>query len=1105
MPAIRTTHNERESPILTPINEAMNVPLAQHPSSQLTSMNGFAGSVVHYSHPIEMEGTMAATDEQNDEAMSFLLQDMMRQSSSPSMAPHVVQSQVEFDLPSLKGYGYVPPDTQVWTTGPGLADSTMTTSVNLGFDERVRGTHFDQGQVDLIMTPHCGLSIQGLEFHQYQHRPLQDYHSLVEGAHYQAHDMNTNNFGQGLSGLQFEQCAPGEVAIGMATHPILSNNTCVSSTPLAPVFPSQILSSSHGSSVFPSEQVIVDTTMSQATFEYEQMLTNTIKNCDQFNHLAPAPTYAKHEPAFNGEFASNPLAQFGHANLLDVLTPDLHHSHYSHFPMVKAHTPIETPAPLTPCNGAPAYLHHSDTAPSYFPPMSSNESLVTPPHNSGMVMVPTQQMVPSNLMTFGSIEVPAHFQSVPVDPSVMTMVPTHLASWPNMSHPQVSPHAFQQSLELVHRLQIIHQLQLQQQDHSASQSALYHRYQTVDHVSGESGPSTPQSITTPLPLPDTPSTAPYATPQQFQYFPEGTVNMSAIHPSTSDFVDKSSLSCEKTQALVDHAHSENYDVEPEDDDEEEPVPESDNDSSYHDDGNNISSSSYHDHEDDIDSDDESLLQEKRTPSPPSPVDDDYSEKVPTTRRKPTRARRARATFTPTETAQEEETAELISSTEAKPSRRRKPATSRRVRANYTSETVEEEVSEQSPPTETPPSRHRKPTASRRSRTPHVPTVPMEEAAESAGPAPVKRRKPRARRATATAPTYTEARKEADADDGTTSDELPLPMVLEDGTIKCAFLGCPRTFTTMGLLRSHLVVHVEGKPYVCEMCHGDKRYKRNHDLLRHQREIHVEAEEEDDEPEDKELDEEAEVEGGEDMSSSSSVRRRGKREEAPPSTFSGRRHRKHRRTRVEHRTIWNGSEMEEIEVEMVRPRGRPRVRPLKNTPAADAFALISSSVSSSSLAVVARSSQTAPSTQNADTAKRLHEWLRIEAQATVAWSVQQTCPSTGEHHTGPRPPVFASIDEHEPTNQLIKRDEDDDELVRTGQWRALNERADAQNEATDYALHSLKEWLLAPESAASPRSPGYVVQSMLNAFEAPAPPTCHVATNIVAAATEQGTI
>lgn len=80
----------------------MSIPLTQHPSSQLTSMVGFAGLVEHYSHPIEVEGaTMVAMDEQNDEAMSFLLQDMMRHSASPSMAP-----------PSWKGNGYVPPDAQ---------------------------------------------------------------------------------------------------------------------------------------------------------------------------------------------------------------------------------------------------------------------------------------------------------------------------------------------------------------------------------------------------------------------------------------------------------------------------------------------------------------------------------------------------------------------------------------------------------------------------------------------------------------------------------------------------------------------------------------------------------------------------------------------------------------------------------------------------------------------------------------------------------------------------------------------------------------------------------------------------------------------------------
>jgi len=102
----------QESPILSPINEAMNLRLAHHPSSQLTSMVGFPGSVEHYPHSIEMEGaTMVAMDEQNDEAMSFLLQDMMRHSASASMA-HVVQPKVESVPPSWKGDGYVSPDAQ---------------------------------------------------------------------------------------------------------------------------------------------------------------------------------------------------------------------------------------------------------------------------------------------------------------------------------------------------------------------------------------------------------------------------------------------------------------------------------------------------------------------------------------------------------------------------------------------------------------------------------------------------------------------------------------------------------------------------------------------------------------------------------------------------------------------------------------------------------------------------------------------------------------------------------------------------------------------------------------------------------------------------------
>ncbi|KAF9429170.1 hypothetical protein BGZ76_001715 [Entomortierella beljakovae] len=113
---------------------------------------------------------------------------------------------------------------------------------------------------------------------------------------------------------------------------------------------------------------------------------------------------------------------------------------------------------------------------------------------------------------------------------------------------------------------------------------------------------------------------------------------------------------------------------------------------------------------------------------------------------------------------------------------------------------------------------------------------------------------------------------------TTKDEhsfesFPLP-------IKCKQASCPRTFASLGLLKSHLVSHQEDKPYWCDICSFDgitprpitdesdiiraknakssrsksqessesteipevlhyevKRYKRNHDLLRHKREQH----------------------------------------------------------------------------------------------------------------------------------------------------------------------------------------------------------------------------------------------------------------------------
>ncbi|KAF9901658.1 hypothetical protein EC991_005815 [Linnemannia zychae] len=81
-----------------------------------------------------------------------------------------------------------------------------------------------------------------------------------------------------------------------------------------------------------------------------------------------------------------------------------------------------------------------------------------------------------------------------------------------------------------------------------------------------------------------------------------------------------------------------------------------------------------------------------------------------------------------------------------------------------------------------------------------------------------------------------------------------------GPLSCSLPHCPRTFPTIGLLKSHMVSHNDQKPYWCDTCSIDgihprpispsqlhpglpvpvpevKRYKRHHDLLRHKREQH----------------------------------------------------------------------------------------------------------------------------------------------------------------------------------------------------------------------------------------------------------------------------
>ncbi|KAG0091714.1 hypothetical protein BGZ92_011901 [Podila epicladia] len=1029
--------------------------------SQLTSI-GLAGPAESHPFPIrEMDGmdTPVAMNEKREEDMSFLFQDMMRHSVSPQMAhTHALRAKVEVDpIQSWKRDVYIPSNTQVWPTLDPSNTCNMPASVDCEFG---MGAHFDQGQADLIMGSIMTCASFGNEQRKslpdHLQLQLQDHHSSSEERAHRQDSLDMNPCYSGLSGLQIEQSTPGEVVIGMGSQPMLSNNT-------------YDIFSSHSHLLFPCQQVVTDRATTQAIVEHE-MLNNTV-NYDQFGNLASIPAmYNNQDPVYKGFIApTGPLSvQFEFVNQLPetVLKPEFHHSRMPHFQsIVRPFTPIETTAPFpTPCDNVPVFLHHPNATPSYFPPMSFNEPLVTHSYSSSDMMMEPPQIAPLTMMN-GRIEAPPLFQSIgPVDSSVtMTVVPMHLAqSWPSMAHSsQVSSHTLHQSLELMNRLQA---LQQQQQDSALNQGALYHHSTSkVDRVCGHSHPSTPQSTTTPLL--DTPaSTVPCSTPQQFQYFPEGTVNLSAIHPS-SNFDDKgSAFSPEKAQTLVNFDHSESSDFEKDDEDgeaEEGTVESDDGDSSYRDDGNNASSSSYLDEEDEVDSNDDIRLRKKRTPSPLFllSVEDSSEEDTKRRRRSTARARRARTPYSSSETVPE---AEQSSSTEAQHSRRHKHATKvRRACAPHAPELVKE-AAEHTPNTETL----------------------------------VKSRKPKARR-TNTHTHHPEAKEGVDEDDILLT--LPAPNILEDGSIECTYLGCPRTFATMGLLRSHLVVHVDGKPYVCDLCNGTKRYKRNHDLLRHQREIHGEEEEQEEAREGDEVDEAAD-EGDNGMNGSDApVRRRVKCEEGShtrgghPRSSSGR-HRKHRRTRVEHRMIWNGSEMEEIEVEMVRPRGRPRVRPLKDMPAVDAYAFISSS-SSSSVTLTARPQ--APS-QHTDTAKRLHEWLRIEAQATAAWSAAEE--STNQY-TGSCSPLFIPLADEGESNQLIKREED--ELVMTGQWRALNARAaDIQNQDSAYALHKLKEWLSAPEGS-SPRSPGSMVETIFNAPEAPASPTCNVAANIVADATERG--
>ncbi|KAF8986190.1 hypothetical protein BGZ52_009360 [Haplosporangium bisporale] len=63
-----------------------------------------------------------------------------------------------------------------------------------------------------------------------------------------------------------------------------------------------------------------------------------------------------------------------------------------------------------------------------------------------------------------------------------------------------------------------------------------------------------------------------------------------------------------------------------------------------------------------------------------------------------------------------------------------------------------------------------------------------------------------------------------------------PLQQQQSLEQIACPHCGKQYASRGLLRSHIVSHLDDKPFVCRDC-VNKRYKRNHDLLRHRREKH----------------------------------------------------------------------------------------------------------------------------------------------------------------------------------------------------------------------------------------------------------------------------
>jgi uncharacterized C2H2 Zn-finger protein len=70
----------------------------------------------------------------------------------------------------------------------------------------------------------------------------------------------------------------------------------------------------------------------------------------------------------------------------------------------------------------------------------------------------------------------------------------------------------------------------------------------------------------------------------------------------------------------------------------------------------------------------------------------------------------------------------------------------------------------------------------------------------------------------------EQKEAAESIDGKKKDGL--------GEYPCPFVGCGKVFQRNHNLKSHMLIHTDEKPFVCNQCH--MAFRRNHDLRRHYR-------------------------------------------------------------------------------------------------------------------------------------------------------------------------------------------------------------------------------------------------------------------------------